>query len=102
MLLSFGFQIYDWLNMDPFSMGLGTRILPAERWIVLPLNHLFTILTGLLIFRSVNICFIERLVFIDDYFLSERFRVEPSDHGFKSSNGDVLFGSGYSINYNWG
>ena len=42
MLLSFGFQIYDWLNVDPFSMGLGTRILPAERWIIVPLKHLFT------------------------------------------------------------
>lgn len=64
MLLSFGFQIYDWLNVDPFKMELGTRILPAERWIILPLNHLFTILTGLLIFSIGKYLFYREIGFL--------------------------------------
>ena len=64
MLLSFGFQIYDLLNVDPFSMELGTRILPAERWIILPLNHLFTILTGLLIFSIGKYLFYREIGFL--------------------------------------
>ena len=64
MLLSFGFKIYDWLNVDPFSMELGTRILPAERWIVVPLNHLFTILTGFLIFSIGKHLFYREIGFL--------------------------------------
>jgi hypothetical protein len=64
MLLSFGFQIYEWLNVDPFAMELGTRILPAERWIIVPLNHLFTMLTGLLIFSIGKHLFYREIGFL--------------------------------------
>ena len=60
-LLSIGFKIYELLNVDPFSMSLGTRILPAERWIIIPLNHIFTILTGLLVFSIGKNLFIAKL-----------------------------------------
>ena len=36
MLLSFGFQIYDWLNVDPFAMELGTRITVSYTHLTLP------------------------------------------------------------------
>ena len=64
MLLSFGFQIYDWLNVDPFAMELGTRIIPAERWVIVPLNHLFTMLTGLLIFSIGKHLFYREIGFL--------------------------------------
>ena len=63
-MLSIGFKIYELLNVDPFAMSLGTRILPAERWIIIPLNHIFTILTGLLIFSIGKNLFYREIGFL--------------------------------------
>ena len=51
-VLAMGFKLCDLVGVDPFAMPEGGRgvAMPAEQWIVLPLNHLFTILTGWLIF----------------------------------------------------
>ena len=45
-------------------MSLGTRILPAERWIIIPLNHIFTILTGLLVFSIGKNLFYREIGFL--------------------------------------
>jgi len=63
-LLSIGFKIYELLNVDPFAMSIGTRILPAERWIIIPLNHIFTMLTGLLIFSIGKNLFYREIGFL--------------------------------------
>ena len=46
------FKLLDLLGVDPFEMpeGDGGGIMPAEQWVVLPINHLFTILTGWMVF----------------------------------------------------
>ena len=45
-------------------MELGTRILPAEQWILLPLNHLFTMLTGWLVFSLGKHLFYREIGFL--------------------------------------
>lgn len=64
MLLAAGYQLFEWLNVDPFAMELGTRIMPAERWVVVPLNHLFTIFTGFLIFSLGKHLFYREIGFL--------------------------------------
>ncbi len=51
-LLSAGFKLFDLIGVDPFKMDEASRnvAMPAEQWIILPLNHLFVMLTGWLIF----------------------------------------------------
>ncbi|MDF7798338.1 hypothetical protein P4C99_02620 [Pontiellaceae bacterium B1224] len=51
-LLSLGFKFFDLIGVDPFEMPEGARgvAMPAEQWVVLPLNHIFSILTGLILF----------------------------------------------------
>ncbi|MDF7825140.1 hypothetical protein P4B35_14045 [Pontiellaceae bacterium B12227] len=51
-LLSVGFKFFELIGVDPFDMPEGSRgvAMPAEQWIVLPLNHFFAILTGWILF----------------------------------------------------
>lgn len=51
-VLAAGFKFFDAVGLDPFSMPEGGRgvTMPAEQWVVLPVNHLFTILTGWIVF----------------------------------------------------
>ena len=51
-MLSLGFKFFDLVGIDPFTIPEGSRsaIMPAEQWVVLPANHFFTILTGLVLF----------------------------------------------------
>ncbi len=51
-VLATGFKIFELIGVDPFHLPEGTRAtsLPAEQWVILPVNHLFTILTGLIVF----------------------------------------------------
>lgn len=51
ILLSLGFKTFGLTGIDIFSMPEDARAvaMPAEQWIVLPMNHLFAILTGWLI-----------------------------------------------------
>ncbi len=52
LVLSVGFRFFELIGIDPFSLPEGGRAtsLPAEQWVILPLNHLFSILTGLIVF----------------------------------------------------
>lgn len=51
-VLAVGFKVFDLLGMDPFSIDPTSRsvAMPAEQWVVLPLNHAFVLLTGFLVF----------------------------------------------------
>ena len=51
-VLSVGFKLFDAVGLDPFSLPEGGRgvTMSAEQWVVLPVNHLFTILTGWIVF----------------------------------------------------
>ena len=52
VVLSLGFKLFELAGVDPFLMPEGGRAatMPAEQWVVLPVNHLFTILTGWIVF----------------------------------------------------
>ena len=58
-LLAVGFKFFDLIGVDPFDMPEGSRgvAMPAEQWIILPLNHFFAILTGFLLFSLGSACF---------------------------------------------
>lgn len=51
-LLSVGFRFFEMVGLEPFAIpeGARTSTMPAEQWVVLPLNHLFTILSGWIVF----------------------------------------------------
>lgn len=51
-VLALGFKLFDAFGLNPFAMPEGGRgvTMSAEQWVVLPVNHLFTILTGWVVF----------------------------------------------------
>lgn len=51
-VLATGFKLFEAFGLDPFPLPQGGRggTMSAEQWVVLPVNHLFTILTGWIIF----------------------------------------------------
>lgn len=51
-VLAVGFKFFEKVGLSPFSIPEGSRssTMPAEQWVILPVNHLFTILTGWLVF----------------------------------------------------
>ena len=49
ILLSFGYKFFQILGLEPFNLA-GSIKMPAEQWVIIPLNHLFTLLTGWVIF----------------------------------------------------
>jgi hypothetical protein len=51
-LLAAGFRFFELIGVDVFALPEGGRgvAMPAEQWIILPMNHTFAILTGLLVF----------------------------------------------------
>ncbi len=51
-MLAAGFKLFEAIGVDPFEMPEGASgvAMPAEQWVVLPLNHLFSILTGWIVF----------------------------------------------------
>ncbi|MEI6892098.1 MAG: hypothetical protein V5783_08010 [Pontiella sp.] len=65
-LLAVGFKFYELIGVDPFAMpenSLGVAM-PAEQWIVLPLNHFFAILTGWLLFSMGKRMFSREIGFL--------------------------------------
>ena len=52
LVLSAGFSLFELVGIDPFQLPEAGRAtsLPAEQWVILPVNHLFSILTGWIVF----------------------------------------------------
>jgi len=75
MLLAAGFKVFELAGMDLFDIPKGSRstTIPAEQWVILPLNHLFTILTGGLIFLLGRRLFSREIGFLGMtiYYLSD-------------------------------
>jgi hypothetical protein len=44
------FAFFELIGVDPFQMGPQTLIMPAEQWVILPINHIFALMTGLVVF----------------------------------------------------
>jgi len=52
-VLAGAFKFYDLIGVDLFPTSeafRGMRIYPAEQWVIVPLNHVFTGLTGILLY----------------------------------------------------
>ena len=51
-LLATGFKICDLAGLKQYAMDGSARAegLPAEKWIILPINHIFSIVTGFMIY----------------------------------------------------
>ena len=63
ILLSFGYKLCELLGLQPFDLSNSIK-LPAEQWVIIPLNNLFTIFTGLLIFSVGKHLFYREIGFI--------------------------------------
>lgn len=74
-LLAVGFKMFDFIGVDPFAMPEGGRgvAMDAERWVILPLNHLFAILTGWIVFSLGKRLFSREIGFMGMtiYYLSD-------------------------------
>jgi len=75
LLLSAGFKLFELVGIDPFTLPEGGRAtsLPAEQWVILPLNHLFSILTGWIVFSLGKRLFSREVGFLGMtiYYLSD-------------------------------
>lgn len=51
-VLAVGFKLFTAIGLDPFEMTPTSRVatMPAEQWVILPVNHIFTLLTGWIVF----------------------------------------------------
>lgn len=51
-LLAASFKVFNLAGIELFKMPEGSRgvAMPVEQWVILPLNHLFAILTGWMVF----------------------------------------------------
>ncbi len=74
-LLSSGFKLFDLIGIDPFVTGDETQgvSMHAEQWIILSLNHIFSILTGWLVFLLGKRMFSREIGFLGMtiYYLSD-------------------------------
>jgi len=67
-LLAAGFTVFD----TPFPDETSARNFPAEKWVILPFNHFFTLLTGILVFLLGYKLFDKRVAWMgmSTYYLS--------------------------------
>jgi 4-amino-4-deoxy-L-arabinose transferase-like glycosyltransferase len=75
-ILAANFKFFDLvgINLFPDSQEFqGMRIYPAEQWVVIPLHHLFTVLSGLLVYLLGGKLFSKKigLLGVTTYFLTE-------------------------------
>jgi hypothetical protein len=49
-VLGAGFKLFEVAGIDPFNLPEGGTSLSAEQWVIIPVNHLFSILTGCIVF----------------------------------------------------
>jgi hypothetical protein len=74
-VLAAGFKLFEAFGLDPFAMPEGGRgvTMSAEQWVVLPVNHLFTILTGWVVFALGKRLFSREIGFMGMtiYYLSD-------------------------------
>lgn len=75
-LLAGSFKFFHLVGIDVFPGSAafqGMRIYPAEQWVIVPLNHFFTVLSGLLLYLLGRKLFSHKigLLSVLTYFLSE-------------------------------
>lgn len=75
------FKFFDLVGVDLFPISTafqGMRVFPAEQWVIIPLHHFFTGLSGLLVFLLGRKLFSSKigLLSVTTYFLSETVWVD--------------------------
>jgi hypothetical protein len=72
-VLAAGFKLFELAGIDPFAMQEGATSLPAEQWVIMPVNHLFSILTGWIVFSMGKRLFSREIGFLGMtiFFLSD-------------------------------
>jgi hypothetical protein len=75
-ILAASFKFYDLIGVDLFPDSKafqGIRIYPAEQWVIIPIHHLFTVLSGLLLYLLGRKLFSHKIGMLSvlTYFLSE-------------------------------
>ena len=66
-VLGAGFKFFELIGVNPYAMpegGQGAAIMPAEQWVIMPINHLFSLLTGWLVFSLGKRLFSREIGFI--------------------------------------
>lgn len=75
MILAGAFKFFDFIGVDLFP-GVdefqGMRFYPAEQWVIVPINHLFALLSGLMLYLLGRTLFSQKIGFLGvlSYFLS--------------------------------
>ncbi len=75
-ILAANFKFFNLIGIDIFPVSTafqGVRIYPAEQWVIIPLHHFFTVLSGLLLYLLGLKLFSHKLALLSvwTYFLSE-------------------------------
>lgn len=75
-VLAAAFKFFDLVGIDLFPVSTafqGMRIYPAEQWVIVPLNHFFTALSGLMLYLLGRKLFSHKigLLGVLTYFLTE-------------------------------
>ncbi|MCC7300204.1 MAG: glycosyltransferase family 39 protein [Verrucomicrobia bacterium] len=75
-ILAGGFKFFKLVGIELFPSSAayqGMRIYPAEQWVIVPINHFFTALSGLLLYLLGRKLFSSKmgLLSVTTYFLSE-------------------------------
>ena len=75
-LLAANFKFFNLIGVDLFPASAafqGMRVYPAEQWVIVPLNHFFAVLSGLLLYLLGRKLFSHRIGLLGalTYFLSE-------------------------------
>ena len=84
-ILGAAFKFFNFIGVDLFPTSeafKGMRIYPAEQWVIVPINHLFAILTGVMLFLLGKALFSDKIAILGltAYFLSSLVW-EDSLHG---------------------
>jgi len=75
-LLAANFKFFNLIGVDLFPLNeafQGIRVYPAEQWVIVPINHFFSVLSGLMLYLLGRKLFSHRigLLGVTTYFLSE-------------------------------
>jgi hypothetical protein len=74
-VLAVGYRFFELIGLEPFAIPEESRTstMPAEQWVVLPVNHLFTLLTGWVVFMLGKRLFSREIGFLGMtiFFLSD-------------------------------
>jgi len=65
VVLALGYKFYEMLGINLWKIEkLSGSVMPAEQWVVIPLNHLFAVLTGIIVYLMGKRLFAREIGFL--------------------------------------